>query len=481
MSDNDMEHDGDGGNEGIGKDMVLELNFVPAWAREPPHAVKHEARPERRRSRWTQERGGERYDRASRRGPRPDRPGSGPRRQDRERQSRREPAGHDRGASPRGDDSRFRRGEQDTFARDQRPRGPDAPVRVRFLPDQKQVAHVIRQLRSSKRAYPLRHLALIFLNKPQTYYVKVEPAPERQGVVFFQCRKCGSAAMEEAALVSHALRRHLEDYFLKEELTTEPPAGEFVCVARCGMTGTLLGPPNHHSFNEKVQEVRDTFFPAMPMEEYRARIETVRDPERIEEWKEMARHRVAYKRRDGAEGEIASLSWQEAESEFVRTIVPGLIARKPVVTLASDKARELDDEKLLGAVSEAFGRESRFPRTIAFAMRAAFRHKNLHLFRVGRGMEFVTAVEPHPLNPDFAIESISEVLSHLQKHPGCTRENLVSALRPGLAPDAPGVAEVLSPFGWLIEKGHIIEFFDGTLAVPVSRRDGGNAGGRAGT
>ena len=45
---------------------------------------------------------------------------------------------------------------------------------------------------------------------------------------------------------------------------------------------------------------------------------------------------------------------------------------------------------------------------------------------------------------------------------------MVESLRPGKDPASPEVAEVVSPLRWLVERGHVIEFSDGTLAVPRS-------------
>ena len=41
---------------------------------------------------------------------------------------------------------------------------------------------------------------------------------------------------------------------------------------------------------------------------------------------------------------------------------------------------------------------------------------------------------------------------------------------PGIREDAPEVTEVLSPLRWLTERGHVVEFSNGTLSVPTSRR-----------
>jgi hypothetical protein len=76
-------------------------------------------------------------------------------------------------------------------------------------------------------------------------------------------------------------------------------------------------------------------------------------------------------------------------------------------------------------------------------------------------------VPPSPLDPEHVVSPIKEVLVYLTAHPGTTREGLLRALCPNAAPDSPESKAVLSPLGWLIERGHIIEFFDGSMAVPL--------------
>ena len=72
------------------------------------------------------------------------------------------------------------------------------------------------------------------------------------------------------------------------------------------------------------------------------------------------------------------------------------------------------------------------------------------------------------MDPKHAVSTIREVLQFLSEHPGCTRKKLIEELRPEAAADSHEVNAVLSPFRWLIEKGHVIEFFDGTLSVPAA-------------
>jgi hypothetical protein len=41
-------------------------------------------------------------------------------------------------------------------------------------------------------------------------------------------------------------------------------------------------------------------------------------------------------------------------------------------------------------------------------------------------------------------------------------------LCPGETQDSPVALEALAPLRWLVEKGHVIEFFNGTLSVPAT-------------
>ena len=106
---------------------------------------------------------------------------------------------------------------------------------------------------------------------------------------------------------------------------------------------------------------------------------------------------------------------------------------------------------------------------MSFAMRAAFRHMHLHLFKAGK-INFVTHIKPRPIKPEDTIESIAEVLVFLKENPGSTRKHLLEILHPSLDPASKEAKEALQPLGWLIERGHIIEFFNGTLSVPLGSR-----------
>ena len=351
-----------------------------------------------------------------------------------------------------------------------------APVEIAFIPERVRLAALVHDIHLARRAFPLADLGMKFLSNPDCYLVKVEIRrpnappngfhPGKPGVQLFQCQECKALFLDPQAAETHAVVRHLEKSFLVEELVTEPPAGNFVCIARCRMSGELLGPPNYHGYNARLLELHRTRFAHLTLDDYRSRIETVRDPALVEKWKEAQRTQTVYKLKGSEPPQ--TMKRAEAETYFRGKALPGMIHHGQRFVVPARGTANWEDAGLRQTIREAWALESRFPASLIFALRPAFRHMHLHLFKVSGGATFVTSIRPHPIPAAHAIEPIREVLQFLHDHPGCTRQQLVEGLRPGTAPDSPAVAAVISPLRWLIDKGHLIEFFNGTLSLPMS-------------
>ena len=417
------------------EELLLDLNFVPQWAKKAPgenhyHAVE------------------ERPDRSARR--------EGDRR---ERRS----------APPRGDRRPPRReGErrEQRPLREFRPRPEriDLPVSIRFLPEQKRLSSLVRQIHHSKRAYPLIDLAHIFLSDPRGHMVKMEVSPDAGDFKLYQGKRSKMVATDRDVLVRQIIDNHLEDFFEIEEEEVEAPSGVFPMIGKVG--DQLVGPPNHHSYNERLAEIHRLHYAGMPFDRFKEKVETVRDEERIEQWKQEASKKTVYRLKESGR----EFSMMQAE-DYVRThLADAEIEEVSRAVLPSALARRIQDYNLLRMVREAWQQESRFPINLAFAMRAAFRHLHLHTFKAGKNINFVTAVKPDPIAPDAAVDTIREVLEFLADHPGSTHRQLVEGLRFGAGRDSKEAHEILNPIRWLVEKGHIIEFFNGTLSVPARRQ-----------
>lgn len=433
-------------------DMVIDLNFVPEWARRPADQNPYVRFEGRRAPR--SEPGGRPSDRRARDA----KPGA------------RDPArGRFRGALPR----RGRPVEGDRSA--PLPARAPVPVKVTFIPERRGLQPLAAQLARSGRAYPLFEVAALFLSKPEFYAVKQElmaDGPASESLRLYQCAECKMVFLDRSLATAHVLGRHAESYYVREETQVDPPKGTFQCVARCTLSGELLGPPNYHGYAERVLDVHRTRFPAMPIEDYRKRIVNETDPALIEQWKTQSCRQVVYRLAKAAEADSLQFARrQDMESHFLEHYAPGLIREGARFITPGVACRALEDSRIQQAIEEAWARENRFPLNLAIAIQPAFRHLGLFFFKTAGRATFVSAIMPHAMNPAQATEAVRSILECLSRNPGLRRRDLAEALYPRAAPDAPEVAALIHALRWLVDRGHVIEFYNGTLAIPGRRAE----------
>lgn len=477
--------------------------FAPSWARQSPEEVTRRAA---RFARDDAAAGAGPRSRSSERGilrsPRPARPPRSGAAGGRDSDDRRPPRREGGFGGPRGGGRGERSGDfRPPQAFVPRPEPPKPlPLDVRFLPEQKALGAVIRRIQATRRAYPIRDIVKLFQKSDEGILVRIEGQKgSGEPPALFQCRVCGMPAMSDTEVREHLLRRHLEDFYEVEEVESEAPGGHFSCVARCGLSGELLGPPNHHSFGLRVQEMLRERYPDLTEEEYRGRIEMVRDPEVVEAWRAANRRQKRYRRKPepvapspaapaADEGVAASeaeapipaeaapaesapsapgVERHVAELQFNREIVPQQIGSATHLVCPATALKNMPNRRLAAFLNERFDEETRRNGSLFHAIHGAFRHRGLHLFRAvdERGPEFVMAVKPTPIETTHVVARLRQILAFAGDHPSCTQQALIEALEP--SGEAAARAELTTQVQWLVEKGHLVAYFNGMLALPA--------------
>jgi hypothetical protein len=227
----------------------------------------------------------------------------------------------------------------------------------------------------------------------------------------------------------------------------------------------------------------------MPFEAYRKKIENLHDPAAIEAWKAEMTKQIVYHFGEG-EKQVSFERFAEAEAWFREHCLPAMIREGRHFVMPATDLQGLEDSRLRRLLEECLQNEARFPLKLSITLRLAFRHLGLHTFKSGGGHTYLTAVVPNPMDPENAVPLVREILEFITKQPGCTTQELIAGIRPGLVPAAPAAApapaptaegeesaapavpptaeynEVVTQLRWMVEKGHVIEFWDGRLAVP---------------
>ena len=408
------------------------FDFTPDWAKKTEKVVIGKARQERpfeERKPFVRKEGG--FNRAPREGGAP------------------APRGGGEGRKP------FGRRPFDRKARAFEPQKPlDAEVKI--LPETKALGTIIRKLQQDQHAYKLKDLAYFFLDNPSSVLLKVTPRASESAQApqtFFQCKACGFASTSQDDVVQHIMTSHLTDYYEAKEVDCEPPKGNFNCVAKCGLSGVLLGPPNIHEFNAVVKEMIRTRYPEMSESEYRGHIEMLRDADSIEAWRKGAVKKTVFVAKGAGEG-APELSREQAEGEFRTAMLGSLLDSPRHLMITADVAMKSPVRPLVWAVRDALEAERRAPYNMCFALRGAFHNRKLKFFRANdaRGPEFVTSVEYREFDAAHAIPELARVATFVAENP-CQPKAVI-------APDADSEKHLQ----WLVTTGHVVAFTNGVFS-----------------
>jgi hypothetical protein len=506
-------------------EIDLEKLFLPAWAQEGPAAKRYEkftgnegAKPERRFS----DKPGER------RGPRREGSGGGERRSGGDRPRSGGKFGDRKGG--------FRR--DDRGPRPERP-APPAPlpeITVTFLPDENGVESLARQIKVTGRAYPLFQIAQIVLVKPERYGVLLGVKKNADGTVkqpLFVCALDDTPWLSEDEAVAHVLGKHFATFYQAERTATEPPKGKYTFVAQCGLSGAILGPPNHHDYQNQLRKLHAERFARMPFDMFKARVRIVKDEAVVKKWIEEQSFKTEYTCLNVPEP-LKLPSREEVEKHF-RAVHKDTII-KPVESHTVDGvlSRNLRSRELQQLVRTEWERQKYFPLLLATGLSRMFAAHGLQFFKVNKTYTHVSVARPLYLDLEITpvSEGVKNIIAFINAHPKCLRRQLVEALAPtprpavieikpaaptavtpepaepaepkaapagaepaeggtpgaaaaeakapkSAAPKVPAALEptpeqtvIIADLHWLVHQGHVIEFADGrmeTAKKPVPR------------
>ena len=345
------------------------------------------------------------------------------------------------------------------------PAAPMPAVDVRFVPDARVLESVLAQIKSGHLAYSVFSLARMFLDKPERYDVRLKA----ETAAFFQLGEHGPVARDRRVLENGAFLSEKDNFYRTEVTQSEPIKGNYTSVARCRLSGILLGPTNHHAYQPQLRSLYEQRFSRrMSFADYQRQIEIVSNPEAVERWKEEARSVTTYVTLQ-EEPAVTFPSAAETERHFRQTYLPSLLRNTAELTLDGVVSRRLPDRSLGQVIEDAWAREFRSPTRMMQELIGAFRQNALHIFRHRKGMLFVSPIRARPFQHgnSSVSPSVAAILAAVSGSPGINRKQLLEKLPPNETGE-PDAAEkrklaVASDLHWLISEGHVIEFNDGAL------------------
>ena len=452
-------------------DLDLEKLFLPAWA---------QGKAEKNRFEHFTGEESERPSREKRRG----RPFGG-----REGRESRGEGGRRPGQKPGGKRDQRRPGRLDQPRPE--PPAPLPDIAVTFLADEKGVEHLARQIKVTGRAYPLFQIAHLVLQKPERYAVRLVVKKKPDGGVvqpLFVCALDDTPWLSEDEAVAHVLKNQFATFYQVERTPTDPPKGTYTFVAQCGMSGTILGPPNYHDYQNQLRRLHAERFSKMPFDVFKSRVKIVRDEAVVKKWIEEHSFKTEYICLNVPEPLKLSTP-EEVEKHFRSTHKEAII--KPAETMLVDgvKSRNLRSHDLQRLIRVEWEKQKHFPLQLATSLSKQFASCGLQFFKRNKTVVHVSVARPQFLDLEATpvSENVKRIVDFINATPGCSRRKLVAALAPAPASapqaeapapaaegeSAPAAAPAPEPppeqtaliadLHWLIHQGHVLEFADGQL------------------
>lgn len=434
---------------------LSELRLMPDWAA-PSKGDKGEER--RDFSRYEESEGGSRRfgDRNGRppgRDGRPNRgdgrPGRPPGRGD-SREGRGDGRdGPRRGPRPGGPSSPHRGGD------DRRPQRPwvELPQDVRVLiePSDATLDALATHIRVSGQAFSMFDAARLVLARGDRFQARFQCANDRaQGL--FQTRDGGLFLSRDEAF-AHALRgQALEAFYRCEELELEAPKGDFKTIAVCGMSGELLGPPSHHSYQASLLRLHRERFAGMPLEVFKKRIRVESGEEWVERWRtQLSKGQRWVWLQGDPEQPTTFASRHDMEQHFRRIHGEEAVQEKRDVAVVGSAAREQLSAALGIIMRKAMEGARKHLFELSQRLGAGFERRGLKLFKRRGSKQFVCRVKPKAVDSGVVFsERVARIVQILQgAKSGLKLRELVENIEPSppqeeTAPQAP-IAAVESP------------------------------------
>ncbi len=256
--------------------LLSEFALGPSWARAKSDATERKSHPgeEREAPRRRDDRqGGGRNDRDNRQGGHGDR-----------RQGGGAGGGNRRNFDPSPGRPDPRREEI----------APAEGVEISVLPEKAAIQLICKEIHQVARVYPLFDIAQIILAERSRCRAIIEIEESRPPL--YRCK------IEEALFLTReeALRYLLqapwrERYVEESTVEVDPPKGNFQSVARCGMSGEWLGPPNFHAYQTNLRRLHRERFANMPFEVYAGKVRTERGEEAVNQWLESMKSQTRWR------------------------------------------------------------------------------------------------------------------------------------------------------------------------------------------
>lgn len=371
-------------------------------------------------------------------------------------------------------------------------------------PESKSTEALASTIRAAGKAFSVFDAARLVLQSGDRFHVKFS-LPKDSGTKLCTIPADGSVWLGREEAVSHFLHSDgLKEFYRVEEIELEEPKGNFASVAICGMSGELLGPASHHSYQAALHRIHRERFSNMAFEDYKRRVRTDNSPEAIQKWKDSQKRgqvwvylSPALALEEGVEP-LRLKSRAEMEAHFRKHHAETLVHETHEAWVPVNIPKQNLSPALYHALRRTVDDARKHLLPVAQLLCTGFEGQGLKLFKRRGGKLWVSRTRPRALDAEVVLsDRIGRMLEIVKAKPGIAVKELVEAVCPTVqaapAQETPPAAEstngepaapaepapqtsqwtdeqlhVLQDLHWLNSEGYVIEYADGIVFIGVT-------------
>jgi hypothetical protein len=356
-------------------------------------------------------------------------------------------------------------------------------VQILIYPEDKAVDALASHVRQTGHAFSMFDASRLVLAGGDRFVVRFRCADERPTGLFTVPADSSLFLTRDEAL-AHVLRSPaLDEFYRVEEIELEAPKGEFQSVAVCGMSGELIAPPSHHSYQTGLIRLHRERFANMPFEDFKRRVRVEANPELVAKWKESmskGQRWICLKGETPEGGEPLALnSRSDMESHFRRTFGNDAVVEVREATVPGNIDKQKLSHIFFIMLRQAVDAARKHLFEISQKLGAVLERRGLKLFKRRAGKQYVSRVKPRAVENGMVFsDRLADIVEVLKANHGMPMQALVEAIMPspppmdGADPKAPkqpteAQIDVIKDIRWLANEGYVIEYSDGLVFLGV--------------
>lgn len=354
-------------------------------------------------------------------------------------------------------------------SRERKPRpvfvAAEVGVSASIMPIEEGVDNLVKEISASGRTYSVFDLARVVLGARDRFHIVLRSDEKENGPELLQAKHDSAVFLTKEECLNYAASAAwLSEIYKSEEIEVEAPAGAFQNIAKCGLSGELLGPTNFHGYQDKVIELHRTKFSNLSLENYKKRIVTESGEEVVNAWKESMTKRTIYKL--VSDETIVFESKAAMLQHFSTTGFDDSFHKTRKAQVPSDIEVKKLSPSLLTSLKECIQEQRRYPGDLSSFLCRQLSGRQLAVFK-WQGKLHCGPSRPHQLPEDLNMaDRPKAIYTWVNENIGAGIDALWKSVFP-VEIEEKAKHEWYHDLHWLINEGYVI-FMNNGLLFPSS-------------